>query len=180
MSKEPDISKLLDEEIKKASHYFFPPEEQDDVLEKMNLVEAIAEEVSSRIKGKRGAFFVFNGLLGLLAELSIEPHWANQIFNKIYSRLKSEQRKLKSDEEQFDGYKGLLFELKLTAVSYFKKQIHRELKDDDLPKKLKLIKKTIAETNSHDDLFRRKALDEIKKEIENEIALKKKVIIGNY
>ena len=97
--------------------------------------------------------------------------------NEIYSELKYQQRESKSDEDKFDGYEGLLFEIRLTAVSYFKKQIHRELKDDDLPKKLKLIKKTIAEIISQDDLFKREALVETQKEIENEIALKKEEIL---
>ncbi len=176
MSKELDISKLLDEEIKKASNYFFPPEEQDSVLDKVKLVKAIADEVNSRIRGKHGASIVFSGLLGLFDELSVEPFWANQIFYKIHSKLKSEQRKSKPEEELFDGYKGLLFELRLMAVSYIKKQIHIESKDDDLPKKLKLIRKTLAGIVSHEDLFKREALAEVQKEIENEIALKKEEI----
>lgn len=172
MNKETDIRKLLDKEIKKASHYFFPPEEQDNGLNKMKLVKTIVEEVNSRIKGKLSGFFVFHALLGLLDELSIEPIWANQIFTKIYSRLKSYQNKSQLDEEDADDYKIIIFELKLTAVSYFKKQIHRELKDNDLPKKLKLVKKTLIETNTSEDLFKREALTEIQKEIETEIVLK--------
>lgn len=177
MNQELDIDKLLDDEISKASRYFFPPEEQDKDVEKMKLTTEVADKVFSRIKGKSSAFFTLNGLLGLLATLDLEPFWANRIFDKIETKLKIEQRKSKLEEEHLDNYKMLLFETKLTAISYNKKTIHQELKNDDLPKKLKRINKTLLEMFSPEDTFKREALLEVKKEIENEIALNKEELL---
>jgi hypothetical protein len=176
-AEEPNIKKLLDEEIKKASEYFFPPEEKEHIAERKKFVREVVDEVCSRLKGSAGGFFVFNGLRGLLVTKSIEPYFANQIFNKIYSEFKYEKKMAQSDKSKASNYELLLFETKQTAIGYFKYVFYSELKGRDLPEKLKLIKRTLAEATSSDDEFRRQALIEIQEVVESEIEIKKEELL---
>ncbi len=174
MSEQLDISKLLDEELKKIGYYYYPTTKHDHHKERMKLVATISDEIFSRVRGRRSGIIIFKGLLGLLNTLEIEPFWADEIFNLIQNKLTFEQEGFPPEQEGYRRCENLIFEVKLTAIDYYKRLIYQEFKEEDLPKKLKKVKINLSEVFTDKYTFRKEALIDVQKELEQEIELQKK------
>lgn len=169
-----NVDKLFDD-VGNETRLFIPIDEKEFNFKIAKLSKKIADNVLSKIKGKDDALLVFDKLLVLVDKLNFSPIAANLLFNRLKRSLSKEQMKFSEENEEFDNYKNLLIELESAAKSYFKYIIYDELRDFDLPEKLKWVKLAQFQPFPEDE-YRKKALTEIQKTLENEIALNKEEI----
>lgn len=164
-----NIDKILDEI--NESRLFLPEEEIKYNLKAMQLADKIIASILSKVKGKKGAYFLFDKLLVLIDDLGLSPLEANFVFTGLDTKLSIEKQE--AEGEAKDDYKSIQRELNLIAVSYVTRCIERELKNFDLPKKLTLIKHNLKNSIVPDDLFSRQAFENLKKEFEEKIEQEK-------
>jgi hypothetical protein len=144
MNEELGISNLLDAELEKLGFYKPQSGKHDFHSEMMKLVYDVSKEVFSRISGTVSGYHDFNSLLGLIKTLRIELFWAEEIFHSIENMLVVSRTHFLPEQEGFRRCNNHIFELKITAVDFHKRLIYQELENDDLPEKLKIVKKELS------------------------------------
>lgn len=120
---------------------------------------------------------VCKALLNTLDRISIEPRLAHQIFIDILKSLNKDKEKLQSEGITIGKIAYEIKTVESAALIYCENQILKEIKNFDLPEKLKCIRRTLSKEKSNTPQFRHKALLSLEKGIEEEIRLQREEVL---